>query len=114
VTIYNNVHMHFLEDNIMASPRLRRKRRAARLAANGLAPAQDQQVAKAPVIEEAPVVEEAPVDQGVELLGTCEDEECETEECETEECEVHPSEEASEKPSKKAKSKKKSRAKKNN
>lgn len=109
MTIYNNVHMHFLEDNIMASPRLRRKRRAARLAANGLAPAQDQQVAKAPVIEEAPVVEEAPVDQGVELLGTCEDEECETEECE-----VHPSEEASEKPSKKAKSKKKSRAKKNN
>lgn len=98
MTIYNNVHMHFLEDNVMASPRLRRKRRAARLAANGKAPAQDQQAVETPVAEEAPVVEEV----------------CEDEECETEDCEVHPSEEASEKPAKKAKSKKKSSAKKNN
>lgn len=73
----------------MASPRLRKARRAARIAAAaGNLPA--------PVAEAAPLAEEAPV-------TVTEEEVCEQDPCEEEVCETHPAPKATKKATKKAK-----------
>ena len=72
----------------MASPRVRRLRKAARVATPApVVTPEAQEVAAAPAPEPAPVIEEI----------------CEEDPCETEDCETHPEPKASKKSSKKVK-----------